>query len=198
MQIRSQTTRMHILKAAREQFSRAGYDAASVDAICARAKISKGAFYHHFPSKSAVFMALLEDWLGELESGFNKLQQSSADAGQAILRMIDLLPQVLQDAEGQLPIYVEFWMQASRTPTLRAATVAPYHRFREHIAEMIREGIRAGTFRDVDPDTASLALVSLAVGLLLQGMAEPAGENWPETNRKTLDLLLESMTRRSK
>jgi AcrR family transcriptional regulator len=195
MQIRSQTTRRNVLEAARDQFSKLGYEAASVDAICAQAEISKGAFYHHFPSKQAVFLALLEEWLAGLENGFRLLRESSKDAGQALLGMIDILPSVLREAEGRLPMYIEFWMQANRDPKLREATIAPYHRFRTYIADMVRDGIRAGTFREMDAESAALALVSLAIGLLLQGIAEPAGEEWPMANRKILSLLLDTMRR---
>jgi AcrR family transcriptional regulator len=197
MQARSQATRRHILEAAQTQFSRAGYSAASIDSICAEAEISKGAFYHHFASKQAVFLALLEDWVAGLDAGFRKLQEESDSMDQALLRMVDLLPQVLQASEGQLPIYMEFWMQASRDPKTLKATIAPYHRFREQIASMIRAGIQAGTFREVDADTASLALVSLAIGLLAQGIAGPTQKDWPDSNRKALQLLLDGMKRRS-
>jgi AcrR family transcriptional regulator len=197
MQARSIATRKHILEAAQVQFSRAGYNAASVDSICAQADISKGAFYHHFPSKQAVFLALLEEWLSGLERGFRLLKENSGTAEQALLKMVDILPEVLKASEGQLPIYLEFWMQASRDPKMLAATIAPYHRFREQIAGMVRDGIQTGVFRDVDADTASLALISLAIGLLAQGMAGPVDTHWPDNNRKALQLLLNSMTGRS-
>ncbi len=63
MQQRGEATRARILEAALDQFAAHGYEAASVDEICARAGVSKGAFYHHFESKQALFLALLNDWL---------------------------------------------------------------------------------------------------------------------------------------
>ncbi|MEJ5199739.1 MAG: helix-turn-helix domain-containing protein, partial [Anaerolineae bacterium] len=62
-QHRGDETRDRILAAAAECFMRAGYDATGVAEICARAEVSKGAFYHHFPGKQAVFLALVEQWL---------------------------------------------------------------------------------------------------------------------------------------
>ena len=49
-----------ILRAARELFAEAGFEATSIDDIATRAGVAKGAVYHHFRSKEAVFVAVLE------------------------------------------------------------------------------------------------------------------------------------------
>jgi AcrR family transcriptional regulator len=62
-QQRGEETRSHILDVAGELFAERGYDATSVAGICARAGVTKGAFYHHFKSKQAVFLELRDRWL---------------------------------------------------------------------------------------------------------------------------------------
>lgn len=49
-----------ILRAARGLFAEAGFEATSIDDIASRAGVAKGAVYHHFRSKEAVFVAVLE------------------------------------------------------------------------------------------------------------------------------------------
>ena len=56
-------TRNRILKAAEECFARYGYDSTGVAAICKAAAVSKGALYHHFPSKQAIFVEMFEIWM---------------------------------------------------------------------------------------------------------------------------------------
>ena len=68
-QQRSEETRARIMDAAVRRFSISGYDAASVDDICAEAGVSKGAFYHHYPTKQAIFLALMQGWLGMIDIG---------------------------------------------------------------------------------------------------------------------------------
>ncbi|MFW6689844.1 TetR/AcrR family transcriptional regulator [Streptomyces sp. MAR4 CNX-425] len=57
-QERTATTTKDLVGAARAHFARDGYTAASLDAICARAGITKGALYHHFRNKQTLFHAV--------------------------------------------------------------------------------------------------------------------------------------------
>lgn len=50
-----------ILAAATEAFLEAGYGAATMDDIAARAKVSKQTIYHHFGSKEILFAAIVEE-----------------------------------------------------------------------------------------------------------------------------------------
>jgi AcrR family transcriptional regulator len=59
-------TRDRILDAALEVFARKGYHRASVDDIVRASGTSKGAVYHHFPNKEAVFLALVDDFAARL------------------------------------------------------------------------------------------------------------------------------------
>ena len=68
MQPRSEKTRAAIMIASAALFSQAGYDATSVAQICEQAGVSKGAFYHHFPSKQDLFLSILDEWLHDLDA----------------------------------------------------------------------------------------------------------------------------------
>ena len=69
-------TRDKLLHAAFTEIYRNGFQGASLDVILRKAGVTKGALYHHFPDKSALGYAvvdevvkglLLERWLGVLE-----------------------------------------------------------------------------------------------------------------------------------
>lgn len=53
-------TRERILEAAAEVFAEKGYYAAAVDDIVKVSNTSKGSFYNFFPSKQAIFLALID------------------------------------------------------------------------------------------------------------------------------------------
>ena len=52
-------TRAALLDAAQETFVEEGFQQASVEAIARRARVTRGAFYHHFDDKQALFEALV-------------------------------------------------------------------------------------------------------------------------------------------
>jgi TetR/AcrR family transcriptional repressor of nem operon len=61
-QTRATDAREKLLKAGTELFRRCGYVATTVDEICARAGVTKGAFFHHFASKEALAETCLRQW----------------------------------------------------------------------------------------------------------------------------------------
>ena len=63
---RSEATVRTIEAAARKLFAAHGFEATSVDDIAARAGVAKGALYHHFPSKEALFARVLEGVQAEI------------------------------------------------------------------------------------------------------------------------------------
>ncbi len=54
--------RSKLLDAALLNFRRKGYAATSVEELCAGAGVTKGAFFHHFPSKESLAVAALNHW----------------------------------------------------------------------------------------------------------------------------------------
>ncbi len=55
------TKRAEILQAARRAFARHGYEGATVKVLEAETGLSRGAIFHHFKDKDALFLALAED-----------------------------------------------------------------------------------------------------------------------------------------
>ena len=58
----SGSARSKLLDAAVEIIRQKGYAATSVDELCARAGVTKGAFFHHFPSKDSLAVAAANHW----------------------------------------------------------------------------------------------------------------------------------------
>src|SRR5512146_2410764 len=170
MQKRSELTRTQLLDSALKEFAVHGYDATSVDDICAAAGLSKGAFYHHFESKHALFLSLLDAWLQEIRGNLTDLQKPTVP--ETMRDIAAIMPSILATARDQLPMFLEFWLQASRDEKVWEATIEPYRQFREYFTSLIARGIQEGSLRDVDPGVAGETILSMAVGILLQALLE--------------------------
>ena len=187
-QQRAEETRIRILDAAVKKFAIAGYDAASVDDICTEAGVSKGAFYHHFPTKHAIFLALMQDWLAMIDMGLDAVHAETVP--ETLIQMTNLLPGVFASAKDRLPMFLEFWLQASRDETIWKAVIAPYHHYQEHFARLVEDGIAEGSLKPTDSQVAAQVIVSLAVGLVLQGVLDPHSTDWEKTARESMQILM--------
>lgn len=188
MQQRSEETRARIMESAIKLFSNRGYNTASVDDICAEAGISKGAFYHHFESKQALFLALLDGWLQTIDSAIQASKEKTAP--ETFMQMTEAFPYLFETAGEGLPMFLEFWMRASRDKEVWEASIAPYRRYHKYFASLIKKGVEEGSFVEVDADLASRMIVATAMGLLLQSLLDPKGAKWEKVARESTDLLV--------
>ena len=76
---RRAATRAAILKAARKLFGDDGFQATTMDDIATAARIAKGAVYHHFKTKEAVFEAVFEAVSADLVVEIAKVSRAEKD-----------------------------------------------------------------------------------------------------------------------
>lgn len=196
MQQRSEETRTKIMDSAIKLFSTRGFNAASVDDICEEAGISKGAFYHHFESKRALFLALLDGWLQAIDTAIEASRDKTAP--ETFTQMTEAFPAIFDTAGEGLPMFLEFWLQASRDKKIWEASIAPYRRYHKYFTSLIKKGVEEGSFVEVDPELAARMIVSTAMGLFLQSMLDPKGANWEKVARESTNLLVNSLLNTSK
>ena len=62
----AQQTRDRILRSAIDICTKAGYEGLSLSAVAERAKVTRGAVYHHFQNKEGLFLSMVEVLLEEM------------------------------------------------------------------------------------------------------------------------------------
>lgn len=193
---RSQQTRSKILEAAQIGFARLGYDATSVAQICRLAGVSKGAFYYHFPTKQALFIELMENWLTNLDAQLDAIRSRADTVPQALMEMADTVGHVFRAGKGQLPVFLEFWSKAAREPEIWQALSTPYSRYQAFLCQLIEAGIAEGSLRRVDAEGVAQLLVSTSVGLVLQGLVDHEQADWGAVTVQTVRLILDAIERK--
>ena len=189
-------TRNTILHHSLALFSSNGYDATSVAEICHRAKVSKGAFYYHFPSKQDLFLALMTSWLDEVDGMFQSASDLADSVPEALENMAQISGQLFEAMKGGFPILLEFWTQASRQPVIWEQAVAPYRRYLDFFASIINAGIKEGTFEEtLDPEQTARIVMAVAMGLLLQATFDPGDTDWQEVTQLGIKMILSGMRR---
>lgn len=76
---RREKTRAAIIKAAKRIFGEHGFTRTTIDDIAAGAHVAKGAVYHHFPTKEAVFEAVFDQVALELVSDLDSVARAEND-----------------------------------------------------------------------------------------------------------------------
>ena len=162
--------RAELLDRASELFLRHGYDNVSLNDLIADAGVSKGAFYHWFPSKDTLIAALAERSARE---GFAMVENAVAEySGNAL----DRLNAVLQAGFAvkmnmDIPEHL-----ATMVSLLRPDNAHLYGRivavgedlFRPLLTRLISDGVAEGIFDTFDPE---------GVGDMIQGLAARTNSN---------------------
>lgn len=190
--LRSKTTKDSILKAAAICLAEKGYDKTDVDEICKKASVTKGAFYHHFSSKQELFLEMLDLWMKRVASQLELNELKPKNTLELLLSIPGKFKPVFEEVDKQLPIFLELYIKSISDPELNKIVLKSYNDFLTFFTVTIKKGIREGSIKKVNPDDAAKVLFSLTIGLLMQGLLNPKGEDWVELSKKSIRLILAS------
>lgn len=84
----SEATRLALLKAARQVFTARGYQGGSLDQVAQKARVTKGALYHHFADKRALFDAVVVNLQEEMTRAVDVQVAGERDRWQRLKRGI--------------------------------------------------------------------------------------------------------------
>lgn len=162
------TARQKLLQAATSVIRAKGYEATTVDELCAAAGVAKGSFFHHFKSKQALGVAAAQYW-SELTGAFFAAApyHRRADPLDRVLGYLDFRKALLTGKVPEFTCLVGTMVQEvyETCPDIRAACDASISSHAAKLEADIAEAIKAHGIR-ADCTAQSLALHTQAV---LQG-----------------------------
>lgn len=167
-ELAKQETREALIRAGMAAFVEEGVDLPSLDAICARAGFTRGAFYVHFKDREDFFAAVADQAVRDFVEWIFSEREEQAPLDGIVERFLTAV------TEGQkLAAPHKLLMQiAARGSQRGPALDAPYgvliRGALERMQEVIRAGQAQGTVkRDLEPSQLGLLLVASAVGFVV-------------------------------
>jgi AcrR family transcriptional regulator len=170
-------TREALIAAGLAEFAEHGLDSPSLDAICARAGYTRGAFYVHFRDREDFTVAVVERVLG----AFLDAVIATGDAAHDLRRTIERFASVLADAVGParrsaaLPLlsaggalqFHRLLEACARSPAIRRRLVSLIQEAIARVVQATAAGQAARAVRaDVDAGEVGLVLAALAMGAI--------------------------------
>jgi AcrR family transcriptional regulator len=186
-QLRSEITRRKLIDAAVELFNDAGYANTGLGDIIDRAGMTKGALYHHFNSKEALAVAILNEGADTLLKTFQGISRSSAPALESMIHGV------------LVAVELTYTDKLVRTGALLLRTFARFSEastlnygvWLEEAATQARRAQAEGDLRsDIDPSTAAEFMVSAMLGTELISNAVSGGGDLLERVTRTWELIL--------
>jgi AcrR family transcriptional regulator len=178
-------TRAALVTAARTLFGRQGFSGTSVEDIAREARVTTGALYHHFPTKTALFEAVFE----------RLHEESLAQAAAAATGGRDDLDRLARGSDAFLDSVLE--PEVQRILIVDAPAVLGPARFTElderyafgAIAGLLDGARRAGILHTEDPET----LARLLIGAMTRGAMLIANSPMPKRTRDAVSVGLREL-----
>lgn len=167
-------TRTRILATAREMFHSRSYADVGIQEICEGARVQKGSFYHFFPSKHDLAMAVIDDMAGDWAHGF---VAEAFDQNLPPLERLDYLidaayywQKAAKDIEGRMPgcLFGNLALEMStRDDVMRAKLNAVFDRAMGKFHATLGEAVRAGALAAMNTEATATAMLAYLEGIIL-------------------------------
>ncbi len=167
-------TRERILHTARELFHARSYADVGIKEICDSAQVQKGSFYHFFPSKRELAMAVIDDMAEDWAHGFIA---EAFDRDLPPLERLDYMidaayywQKAAKDLEGRMPgcLFGNLALEIStRDEVLRAKLNAVFAKASSQFEETLDEAIEQGLIAPLDCAATAQAMLAYLEGMIL-------------------------------
>ena len=167
-------TRTRILMTAREMFHGRSYTDVGIQEICDAAKVQKGSFYHFFPSKRELAMAVIDNMADEWADGF------VAEAFDPTLPPLERLDYMIDaayywqiaasDMEGRMPgcLFGNLALEMStRDDVMRAKLNAVFNQAMDKFRLALDQAVQDGSLAALDTEATATAMLAYLEGIIL-------------------------------
>jgi AcrR family transcriptional regulator len=153
----AEQTRAALIAAAAEAFAEHGYTTTSITQIAARARVTKGAVYHHFSDKQSLFEAVMNQYNeGAQQSIRDAIARHADDVWEAAMAALEATLDVCADPVAGRLIYLEGPIALGWTRWRESERQYTHH----NVRQMLRSSVEAGIYPDDFPIDAMTQVLS--------------------------------------
>jgi AcrR family transcriptional regulator len=152
-----------ILSAAKRVFSRKGYEATTVEDIALEAGFGKASLYFYFKRKEEVFLSLIKDGLEGQKKLLKEIRNNQLSSVEKLEAVLSKMFEYVQENREFMRI-VHSESQKLYATTLRevhSSIIKEHRKTMEGIASIVRDGIKSGEFRKVEPTLAAASFMGI-------------------------------------
>ena len=149
-------THVEILQAAAAAFRRLGYHGATVEEIATALHMKKGNLYYYFRNKEEILFACHQYSLDRLLAILDDVERSGLPAEQKLRRLIGSFVSTILDELHGTALFLDL---EALSPAHLRTVIARRDRFDKGMREVLKEGIRSGTFVYADAKLLSFAIL---------------------------------------
>jgi AcrR family transcriptional regulator len=186
-QARSEVTRRKIIDAAVRLFNEAGYSNVGLGDIVEAAGMTKGALYHHFSSKEALAVAIIDEAAGTLLRTFRDIARGSAPALESMIHGV-LVVVELSNTDKLVRTGAVLMRTFAKFSEVSARNYGVW--FAEMAAQARRAQAEGDLRADIDSQQAGDFIVGAVLGTELVSNAVSGGEDLIERVTRTWEFLL--------
>lgn len=152
-------TRERILRAAAALFRQEGFHRASMRDLADRVGIHKSSLYHHFPSKQALLLEILETTVDRSTPALRAIADSSLSPAERLRRAVaNHVTELIRDQDN-VACFIEEGRHLDRR--YMQIYIAKRDTYEAHFRRIIDDGVRSGEFGPVSVRLASLAILGM-------------------------------------
>ena len=141
--------KQRIRRKAAELFAKQGYEATGIQELCDAVGLGRGALYHHIGTKEQLLYDIVNAGAVRAVEHAEALLSTQLTAEQKVRELSRVVMEAIVD---DLPTWTVFYRESHMlSGELRREAMAWRHRFEDVWRAVIREGVEAGEFREIDP-----------------------------------------------
>ncbi len=172
LQSTQEARRAQVLDAARVCFARSGFRGASMQEICAEARMSPGALYRYFPSKEAIIEAIAEDERCDAAALVETMRGTAPLLDRATSCALGYF--AFMREHGASSLMAEIGAESLRNSAIGQRFAHIDNKVRDTIREIFEEAIARGEMPPIEDMNATIGMTMAAIdGIALRQISDP-------------------------